>query len=492
MRTLSAGFQRRFSRSAGRSSAAFAWSEAQVGARIFSRAGDAKRLLADGLALADATAVIVSSACAFLVRHGSAALPLEIISTTLLAAALTFSAMRRSGAYTRYATASIGVQFRHAAQAWSLVFLALVLVGYLTKTSDSFSRIWAVVWYVAALGCFAVIRLAIARQTRRWRELGKLARTVAIVDLAGSGDTLARGMMRDVTDEIRLVGVFLPERTAARKNGLDDLVALARRFRIDEVLVTVSGRHDHAVDAVVRRLGVIPANVRLCPELPSLGIAPLEVGLLFGQPVLTVYRQPLTGWSRIVKRAEDRALATLALLLVAPLMAIVALLIRLDSPGPIFFRQKRLGFNNNVIVVLKFRTMVHQPTPETDVVQARRNDPRVTRVGAFLRRTSIDELPQLINVLRGEMSLVGPRPHVLSQNDQYAALIDEYLSRHRLQPGITGWAQVNGLRGETATLDKMQRRVEHDLAYIDNWSLLLDIKILFLTVARSLVDRNAY
>ena len=258
------------------------------------------------------------------------------------------------------------------------------------------------------------------------------------------------------------------------------------------MIVAVSGRLDTTANAVVRRLSTIPANVRLCPDLPPLTVAPREVGMLFGQPVLTVYRRPLTGWNQIAKRAEDLVIATLVLILVAPLMALVALLIRLDSPGPVLFRQKRLGFNNNVIVIFKFRTMKHRPVPEADVAQARRNDPRVTRVGAFLRRSSIDELPQLFNVLRGEMSLVGPRPHALAHNDQYAALIDEYLGRHRLQPGITGWAQVNGFRGETATLDKMQRRVEHDLAYIDDWSLLLDLKILVMTAFHGIIDRNAY
>ena len=226
--------------------------------------------------------------------------------------------------------------------------------------------------------------------------------------------------------------------------------------------------------------------------MPDIAIAPREASLLFGQPMLTVYHRPLMGWSRVAKRAEDLVLSLAALVLLAPLMALVGILIKLDSPGPVLFQQERLGFNNNVIVVFKFRTMRHRSAPESDVPQARRGDPRVTRIGAILRRTSLDELPQLLNVLKGEMSLVGPRPHALAHNDQYAALINEYLGRHRVQPGITGWAQVNGLRGETATLDKMQRRVEHDLAYIDGWSLLLDLKILSLTAFLSVFDRNAY
>jgi putative colanic acid biosysnthesis UDP-glucose lipid carrier transferase len=193
-----------------------------------------------------------------------------------------------------------------------------------------------------------------------------------------------------------------------------------------------------------------------------------------------------------VKRATDLVLGTVLLLLVLPLMGAVAAVIRFDTPGPVLFRQKRLGVNNSTFEILKFRTMVHVPGSELEVIQARRHDPRVTRAGRFLRRTSLDELPQLLNVLNGSMSLVGPRPHALAHGEQYATVIDGYGERHSVQPGITGWAQVNGLRGETDTLAKMQRRIDHDLAYIENQSLLLDLKILLMTVGTVCRDRNVY
>jgi putative colanic acid biosynthesis UDP-glucose lipid carrier transferase len=472
--------------------ATFTWSEAQAGARAVSPSSDPVKLLSGGVAAADAAVVLLSCAGAYLLRHGAAVPPLEITATALLAALLTINAMRLAGAYAWHAAASPVAQASRVAQGWSAVFVVLVILGYLTKTSDDFSRVWAITWYGAALAGLALVRFGAAAKMRRWRGRGRLVRTVAIVDLAGTGEELARRMLRSAAGEMRLVGVFSPQPAAERRNGVADLVALARLFRIDEVIVAVSGQDDAVADAVVRKLGTIPTNVRLCPEVPSMAIAPREATLLFGQPALTVYHRPLPGWSRVAKRVEDVVLSAVALVLLAPLLAAVALLVKLDSPGPVLFQQKRLGFNNNVITVLKFRTMRHRPEPEGDVPQAQRRDPRVTRVGAILRRTSLDELPQLLNVLRGEMSLVGPRPHALAHNDQYAALIDEYLGRHRVQPGITGWAQVNGLRGETATLDKMQRRVEHDLVYIDGWSLLLDLKILALTVITSVFDRNAY
>ena len=471
----------------------FAWSEAQAGARAFSPASDPVKLLGGGVAAVDAAVVLLSCAGAYLLRHGSTVMPLEVTSTALLAAVLMLKAMRMAGAYMpNTIVAAPAVQVGRVAQRWSAVFVVLVIIGYFTKRSDDFSRVWAITWYVSALLGLALVRFVATMEVRRWQGRGKLARTVAIVDLAGTGEALARRMLHGAAGEMHLVGVFSPHRVVERRNGLADLVALSRLFRIDEVIVAVSGQQEAATDAIVRQLGTIPTNVRLCPEIPQIAITPRETSLLFGQPMLTVYHRPLIGWNRVAKRIEDLVISGLAIVLVAPLMAFIALMIKLDSPGPVLFRQKRLGFNNNVIVVLKFRTMRHLPAPETEVVQARRGDLRVTRVGAILRRTSLDELPQLFNVLKGEMSLVGPRPHALAHNSQYAALIDEYIGRHRVQPGITGWAQVNGLRGETETLDKMRLRVEHDLAYIDGWSLFLDLKILFLTSVLSFFDRNAY
>jgi putative colanic acid biosynthesis UDP-glucose lipid carrier transferase len=242
----------------------------------------------------------------------------------------------------------------------------------------------------------------------------------------------------------------------------------------------------------VRKLRLSPVNVKLCSELVTSELPALGFRNFAGVPVLAVLERPLSGWSLVMKAIEDRVLAFLLLLVALPLLAVLGLAIKLDSPGPILFRQRRYGFNNDPITVFKFRTMRHEPQDESHVPQARRNDPRVTRVGAILRRTSLDELPQLWNVLMGDMSLVGPRPHAVAHNEQYAAIIDGYLGRHRVKPGITGWAQVNGLRGETDTAEKMRLRVQFDLYYIDHWSLLFDLRILLLTPFIGLMHRNAY
>ena len=473
------------------SAPAFNWSQAQTGARAFSLASDPLKLLSGGMAAADLAVVLVSSAGAYLLRHGTV-FPYDIAASTLLAAVLAINAMGLAGCYTRCVTKAVPVQVLRAIQGCSAALVILVVLAYLTKTSDDFSRVWAITWYLAALVGVVLVRVVAASLVRRWRDGGKLARIVAIVDLAGSGDELARRLLHGSAGKMQLAGVFLAQPTAGRKNGISDLIALSRLFRIDEVIVAVSSKQDDAIDATIRKLGIIPANVRLCPDMPKTAIVMRDAGIMFGQPVMTIYHRPLSGWNRVAKRMEDLVIGSIALVVVAPLMAVVAVLIKLDSPGPVFFRQQRPGFNNNIVLVYKFRTMFHQQAPEGQIRQAQRNDPRVTRIGRFLRRSSIDELPQIFNVLQGGMSLVGPRPHAIAHNDQYAALIDDYLGRHRVQPGITGWAQVNGLRGETETLDKMRARVEHDLVYIDSWSIFLDLRILFLTIFLPLFDRNAY
>ena len=473
-------------------STALDWSDAQSWARASSPGSNPAALLDGTMAAADLAVVVVTSWGANVLRHGLAAPTPAVMTTTLLAAVLLYNVLRSLGCYRRAATASPRIWVMRVLRGWSFVFASLVVVAYLMKISDDFSRMWATGWYAGALLGLLAVRTYGAARVRGWRRSGQLTRIIAVVDVDGRGPELARRLQHGSEGDMRLLGVFSPAPTDRPGQAIDDLIRLSRFFRIDDIVVSVSGTGGHALDALMTRLGTIPTNVLLNPDLPEMAVSPKEPALLFGQPVLTVSSRPLANWGRVIKRIEDLALSSVAIILIAPLMAAVALAIKCDSPGPVLFRQKRLGFNNNVITVYKFRTMHHQFTPDTTVTQATRNDKRVTRLGRLLRRTSIDELPQLLNVLQGTMSLVGPRPHALAHNDQYAKLIDNYLGRHRVQPGITGWAQVNGLRGETDTLDKMQRRVEHDLAYTDDWSLLLDVKILIATVFTTLFNRNAY
>ncbi|MFO1074150.1 MAG: undecaprenyl-phosphate glucose phosphotransferase [Geminicoccaceae bacterium] len=301
---------------------------------------------------------------------------------------------------------------------------------------------------------------------------------------------------------LRILGIFDERRTRLPPDiegcpvlgDLDALVGFVRRERVDQVIITLPQSAATRRLACLEQLRSLPVHVRLCPDLPALETSPRGITDLAGLPLLRIYDRPLAGWAGLIKRLEDRLLAGVLLVLLAPLMLLTALAIRLESRGPALYRQERYGFDNRPIRVLKFRTMFVErcDPPDGAVTPARRGDPRVTGLGRILRSTSIDELPQLINVLRGEMSLVGPRPHASRQNEQFANLIDGYLARHRVKPGITGWAQVHGLRGEVDTLAKMQERVRYDLFYIENWSLQLDLRIILRTFLVGFSHPNAY
>ena len=492
--------------------AALAWSEAQADARSRTMSCSPLLPLIAIIGVLDAVVMFGAGLAATGLRQGLGPVPAEIPAVAAFAALLGVNAIQLFGGYTLRGPAGVTVRTGRALQAWTMVFLLMMIAGYLTKSLEAYSRLWAVGWFfTAALGLTAV-RLGARAHLRRLRQSGRLATTAAVVDLCGCGPAFARDLMRDSND-LRLLGVFVPDRAVdcsdgpcANDNGADALacaradhssvtalIGLTRLFRVDDVLVLVAHETTADVASVLRRLGTIPATVRLCPMLPGLTHIPLrDAGLWHDRPALTVHHRPLGGWSSTVKRAEDLLIGGLLVILLAPLMLLIAVLVKLDSPGPVLFRQPRQGFNHNTFTVLKFRSMTHRSGPETDVPQATRNDSRVTRLGRLLRCTSLDELPQIYNVIRGDMSLVGPRPHAIVHNEMYAGLIDDYLGRHRVQPGITGWAQVNGLRGETETLDKMQRRVEHDLTYIDNWSVLLDLKIICKTAWSVIRDRHAY
>jgi putative colanic acid biosynthesis UDP-glucose lipid carrier transferase len=260
-------------------------------------------------------------------------------------------------------------------------------------------------------------------------------------------------------------------------------------MRVDEIVVVVSFTEVAELGSTLGKLSTLAVDIKLCLEFdvvssPGYGYLP--------SILIPVWERPLAGLPTIFKRGVDITGSTIILALTLPLLGLIAALIKLDSPGPVLFRQQRFGFSKKPFILYKFRSMYCEVADDRSVPQARRNDPRVTRIGRLLRRTSLDELPQLANVLKGDMSLVGPRPHAIVHDEKYARMIDGYLARHRVKPGITGWAQVNGLRGETDTLEKMERRIELDRRYIDNWTPLLDFKILGRTLVAVLHQRNAY
>ncbi len=464
-------------------------------------ATDLQTLIVGVLRAADVVVMALAAVLAFWLRHDTLEMPLLYVLAVLFATLLTASYMQMARLYVFTHLENFVQLVGRLSMTWTAVMLSLIALAYFTQTSVAFSRAFVLGWFALTFAGFILVRLLLLLQIDQWRRDRLLSLNVAIVGAGEVGQHLVRQLKSQAEGQYRIVGIFddrqtrvPPEIEGHRVLGtVDDLIRFARRHALDEIIVALPWRATSNLEELIKRLKLVPVNVKLCPDYVGWSLPARSFQSLAGVPMISVLERPLSGWSLVLKNLEDRVLASMLLVMSLPLFAAIAWLIKLDSPGPVLFCQKRYGFNNNRITVFKFRTMRHRPDDdERSVPQARRNDPRVTRFGAFLRRTSLDELPQLINVLRGEMSLVGPRPHAVAHNEQYAQLIDDYLSRHRVKPGITGWAQVNGLRGETDTPEKMRRRVQYDLYYIDNWSLYLDLKILFLTLFVGLVNRNAY
>jgi Undecaprenyl-phosphate glucose phosphotransferase len=469
-------------------------------AAITTFAADARRLIIIGLRFADVMAVIGAGLFAYWARHGSFAITDIYLTAVLVAAFLTATYMHFTNLYSFANLVTFSLQFGKVTAIWGAVFVTLIGLAYFTQVSDSFSRFWVVTWFTSTLMLFGILRIGLAYQVESWAKRGELDINIAIIGSGAPAEKLIRHLEQTRGGGTAIVGVFRDSTTATSGEicghqilgDIEDLLVFMRNNRVDEIIVAVPWRDDGEVHALTAKLQTIAVDVKLCPEEISLGLPNLGYGEIAGIPMLKLSERPLSGWSVFAKGIEDRVLATLLLIGFSPILLLVAVAIKLNSKGPVLFRQKRYGFNNNEFAVLKFRTMREDAPLDPGVEQATRSDPRVTMIGKILRRTSLDELPQLINVIRGEMSLVGPRPHAVKHNEEYAVVINEYLSRHRVKPGITGWAQVNGFRGETQTVDLMRQRVQHDLYYIDNWSVLFDLRILVMTLFVGFIHRNAY
>lgn len=463
-------------------------------------AADARRLIIVGLRFADVLTVIGAGMFAYWARHGTFAVTDIYLTALLVAAFLTATYMHFTSLYSFSNLVTFSLQFGKVTAIWGAVFVTLIALAYFTQVSDSFSRFWVVTWFTTTLILFGILRIGLAYQVERWTKRGELDINIAIIGTGAPAEKLIRHLEATLGTGTAIVGVFHDSAEAAPAGiaghpvlgNVDDLLVFMRTNRVDEIIVAVPWRAGSEVREMTAKLQTIAVDVKLCPEEISLELPNLGYGEVAGIPMLKLSERPLSGWSVFAKGLEDRVLATLLLIGFSPILLLIAVAIKLNSKGPILFRQKRYGFNNNEFAVLKFRTMREGPPPDSEVTQATRADPRVTMIGRILRRTSLDELPQLINVIRGEMSLVGPRPHAVEHNEEYASVINEYLSRHRVKPGITGWAQVNGFRGETQTVDLMRQRVQHDLYYIDHWSVLFDLRILVMTAFVGFIHRNAY
>jgi Undecaprenyl-phosphate glucose phosphotransferase len=359
-------------------------------------------------------------------------------------------------------------------------------------------------WMALSAILLCSVRYAAMRVIDRLTLAGRLVRRTVIVGGGKDANDLIRELRADPANHMQILGVFddrQDERVGMSKTGVEQLgtfeklAGFCSDMGVDLLIVTVPARAEERLMQILEKLFTLQADIRVSALNSKLRLNTRAYSNIGRVPMLAVMDKPLSDWDRVLKNIEDRVIGALLLVLLSPVMALIAIAIRLDSNGPVFFRQKRYGFNNEQIEVYKFRSMYVDRQDAMASKLVTRDDPRVTRVGRFIRRTSLDELPQLINVVRGQMSLVGPRPHATgakADRDLYQNVVQGYFARHRMKPGVTGWAQINGWRGETDTHEKLLRRVEHDLYYIDNWSMLFDLYIIAMTPFSLLTGKNVY
>src|SRR5690606_4850684 len=387
---------------------------------------------------------------------------------------------------------------------WSGTFALMALAAFFLKISATYSRALFAAWFGVGLLMIFGLRLALSRLIRRWARDGRMERRAVIVGGGKAAETLIRAIEKQPYNDIRICGIF-DDRDDRRSppivagypklGTVSELIEFARIARIDMLIVSLPITAEKRVLQLLKKLWVLPVDIRLSAHSSALQFRPRAYSYIGSVPMLDVFDKPINDWDSVAKRAFDIVFSLLGIIIFSPIMVATAIAIKLDSKGPVLFKQKRHGFNNEVIEVYKFRSMYVDQCDPTARNPVTKNDPRVTRVGRFIRKTSIDELPQFFNALFGSLSLVGPRPHAVaaqSHNLLYNEVVDGYFARHKVKPGVTGWAQINGWRGEMDTQEKIRRRTEYDLYYIENWSIFFDLKILILTPFRLLNTENAY
>lgn len=380
----------------------------------------------------------------------------------------------------------------------TLSFLLVTAVLFLIKEGETFSRFVVFSWYILSLIGFMSWRVLYRTTKRRLYKQGINTRKVAIIGLTPIGRSLLKEINNYPELGYEFIG-FYDDREPERLKGdlsqlegkVEDALNLAQSSEVDSIYICIPLVAEIRIANIIHTLSDSTVNVFMVPDFLLSTLMHGNIGSLGQLDTISVFETPIGGSKEFYKRSFDIVFSLAVLILLSPVFLAIALVIKLTSPGPVFFKQDRYGLDGKPIGVYKFRSMRVMENSEK-VTQATKNDSRITPVGNFLRRTSLDELPQFFNVLIGNMSVVGPRPHAVAHNEEYRKLVDYYMLRHKVKPGITGWAQINGWRGETDTVDKMEKRIEYDLQYIRNWSLWWDIKIVFLTVFKGFINKNAY
>ncbi len=420
------------------------------------------------------------------------------------AALLTIIAIQATRGYEVSALRRAFPQWGRIFGAWAIVFSILSVLAIFMRVTEDFSRVWFASWFVLTYLFLCLLRSLVAIRVRRWANQGRLERRAVVVGGGKESEALINALETQRDSDIRICGIFddrqderSPEMVAGipKLGTVAELVEFGRRTRIDLMILSLPLAAENRTLNLLKKLWVLPVDIRLSAHDTKLRFRPRSYSYIGSVPFLDVFDKPIADWDSVLKRGFDIVFSLLGIVALSPVLIGTAIAVKLTSPGPVLFRQKRFGFKNEVIDVMKFRSMYIEHEDKMASLSVTRDDPRVTPIGRFIRKTSIDELPQLFNVLSGELSLVGPRPHAVNahtKNQLWDEVIDGYFGRHRVKPGVTGWAQINGWRGEVDTEEKLRSRVEHDLYYIENWSVWFDLYICLATPMQIFKQENAY
>ncbi len=454
--------------------------------------------------LMDVAVLAAAAQLASYLRFDSLLHTTDHIHTVLLClcCALAFFMFPQSGVYTSWRGRFVSSMLGRLAASWAAVLLIGLLISFLFHYAGQVSRLWLGYWYVTGTVLLVGYRAAAYFLLRRLRSYGFNTKRVVIVGYGQTGQEIHKRARQQEHSGYQVAAIYVdgqdheaPDLSLLtgvdRVQTLDDIHGYAMSNRIDEIWITLPVSASSQLHELQYMLRNALVDVRWVPDMLGLQMLSSSMVEFLGLPTVDLNRPVSDGLGGMCKHFLDKLFAATVLIMLSPLFLVIAAGIKYASPGPVFFKQARLGLNGKKFMVYKFRSMkVHQEHQQ--VTQATQHDPRITRIGQFLRRTSLDELPQFINVLIGDMSVVGPRPHAIQHNQMYEEILELYMARHRVKPGITGWAQIHGLRGETDTVDKMERRVEFDLHYIRNWSLLMDLRIVVWTAFKGWTGKNAY
>jgi len=452
--------------------------------------------------LLDIFAILFAGMAAYFYKFEDLQLPEYYIAALGIAAIVTLFVFSFFQIYDSLRTQRYSHYIIRLTQAIFVVLMMMAGLAFLTKTGETFSRSWFMTWALFSLMLLILFRFSIHLMVRIMRAHGWNERCVIIIGAGKLGIQLAESVQQALWTGFKVIA-FLDDNATlkpAKIAGIPvytlpaDMSDYLKKSpeAVDEIWLALPLRAENRVKELLYELRHHTLAIRFTLDVFGLDLMNHSITNLAGFPTLNLNASPMIGMNRIIKAIEDRLLAALILIAVSPVMLLIAIGVKLSSKGPVLFKQQRHGWDGHIIDVYKFRTMYLHQEKEGLVTQATALDPRVTLFGRLLRRTSLDELPQFYNVLQGSMSIVGPRPHAILHNEYYKDSIKAYMQRHKVKPGITGWAQVNGWRGETEQLEKMKKRIEYDLYYIENWSLALDLKIIILTLFNGFLNKNAY